>query len=187
MNKSAKIFLIISGIYLFLLTFVLLTQPQSGYPATTEQVLLYYLLFLPLWALIAGTIFISKKHSDKNWNKRAFRKKTLFWTIIILVIVGFAFNFDYQRKSGCFVENEPYFSSTKFIFSIGSIILLSSGYYFSTNKFGISLLITEFTFWTFKALYFNSSLDLFFPGYFTMICWTLRLVLVVKILNNRPI
>jgi hypothetical protein len=185
MNKSAKTFLIISGIYLFLLTFILLTQPQSGYSATTEQVLFYYLLFLPLWALTAVAVFISKKHGNKNWYKTAFAKKSLFWSIILFVIIGFALNFDYQRQVGCFVENEPDFSSTKFIFSIGSIILLSAGYYFSNNKFGISLLITEFALWTFKALYFNSSLDLFFPGYFTMTCWTLRLILIAKILNKR--
>jgi hypothetical protein len=70
--------------------------------------------------------------------------------------------------------------------AFGSIILLSAGYYFSNNKFGAVPLITEFTLWTFKALYYNSSLDLFFPGYFTMICWILRVVLIFKILNNQP-
>jgi hypothetical protein len=135
--------------------------------------------------LIAGIILISKKHNDKDWFKKVFAKKTLFWTIICLVVVGFTFNFDYQRQVGCFVENELDFSSTKFVLSIGSIILLFVGFYFSNNNFGISILITEFACWIFKALYYNSSLDLFLPGYFTMTCWALRIILIVKILNKR--
>jgi hypothetical protein len=186
MTKSAKIFQTISCTYLFLLTFVLLTQPQSGYSATTEQILLRYLFFLPLWALMAAIIFISKKYRDKNWCKAVFANKSLFWAIILSVIVGFAFNFDYQRRVGCFVLNEPDFSLTSLSIGISSILLLSAGYYFSSNKSGITLLIIEFAGWTFKTLYFNSSLNLFFPGYFTMIGWALRLVLINAILNDRP-
>lgn len=185
MNKSAKIFLIGSLIYLFLLTFLLLTQPQAGYSATTEQVLSYYLAYLPLWVLTVVTIFLIKKHSDKNWFKMAFAKQTFFWTIVLLVIIGFVSNYDYQRQIGCFVENELDYSSTKFIFSLGSILLLSTGFYFSDKKFGVFILIAEFFIWTTKWLYFNSSLDLFLPGYFIMFCWTIRLLFIIRILNVR--
>jgi hypothetical protein len=185
MHKSSKIFLTISGIYLFLATLLLLTQSQSGYSPTIEQVLLHFLLFFPLWAIAGGLIYFSKKFSAKNWHNTVFPRKTFFWTIISFVVIGFAFNFDYQRKVGCFVENESAFSQTKFIFSIGSILLLSAGFYFSNNKFGVILLIIEFVLWTFKALYFNSSLDLFFLGYFTMTCWILRLIFIVKTINRQ--
>jgi hypothetical protein len=164
-----------------------LTQPQSGYSATTEQVLIYYLLYLPLWVLIVATILIIKKHVTKNWYKITFTKRTLYWTLVFLIVIGFVTNHDYQRQVGCFVENEPDFSSTKFIFSLGSILLLSSGFYFSDKKIGLFFLITEFFIWTSKSLYFNCSLDLFLPGYFMMICWAVRLVFIVKILNMRSI
>ncbi|WP_317897448.1 hypothetical protein [Aurantibacillus circumpalustris] len=185
MNKSSKIFIIVSGVYLFALTFILLTQPQSGYTATVGQVLMYYALYFPLWAVIAGTIFIATKHSDKSWNQQLFGQRTLFWSIIISIVIGFALNSDYQRQSGCFIEYELMFSPTKFIFSISSLLLLSSGYYFSYKKIGTSLLIIEFILWTFKTLYFDGSLDLFFPGYFTMVCWTLRVALIYKALNRH--
>ena len=70
------------------------------------------------------------KHSDKSWCKLVFGKRTLFWSTIILVALGFAFNFNYQRQSGCFVEDELMLSPTKFIFSISSLLLLSSGILF---------------------------------------------------------
>ena len=185
MNKSAKIFLIGSLIYLFLLTFLLLTQPQSGHWPTTEQVLVYYLVYLPLWVLTVATIFLIKKHSDKSWYKLTFTKQTIFWTIVLLVIIGFVTNFDYHRQIGCYVENELDYSPTKFIFSLGSIFLLSIGFSFSDKKFGVFILITEFFIWTTKSLYFNNSLDLLLPGYFIMFCWTIRLIFIITILNLR--
>lgn len=185
MRKSSKIFIVFSGLYLFALTFLLLTQSRSGYSSAVGQVLLYYALYFPLWAVAGAPIFVAIKHSDRSLNELFFGQRTLFWSIVILVILGFVFNFDYQRQSGCFVEDEPMFSSIKFIFSISSLLLLSSGYYFLGNKSGISLLIIELVFWTFKTLYFNGSLVLFFPGYFTMTGWILRVTLIYKALNRR--
>lgn len=185
MNKSAKIFLIGSVIYLFLLTLLLLTQPQSGFSATTEQVLSYYFVYLPLWVLTVVAILLINKHSDQNWFKMAFTKQTIFWTIVLLITIGYVTNYDYQRQIGCFVEDELDYSSTKFIFSLGSILLLATGFYFSDKKFGVFILITEFFIWSTKSLYFNRSLDLFLPGYFIMFCWTIRLIFIVRILNMR--
>jgi hypothetical protein len=79
------------------------------------------------------------------------------------------------------------FSATKFVFSVSSVLLLSSGYYFSNSKTGKFLLIAEFFIWTFKALYFNGTLDLNLPGYFTMTCWALRVLLICKVLNQDTV
>lgn len=185
MRRSSKIFIIFSGLYLFALTFLLLTQSRSGYSATVGQVLVDYALYLPLWAVAGATIFVAIKHSDNSLNELFFGQRTLFWSIVILVFLGFVFNFDYQRRSGCFVEDEPMFSSTKFILSASSLLLLSSGNYFSSTKLGISLLIIELVLCTFKTLYFNGSLDLFFPGYFTMTGWILRVTYIYKALNRH--
>lgn len=185
MSQSSRIFIIVSGLYLFVLTFLLLTQSHSGYSATVGQVLAYYAWYLPLWALTAVTIYFATKNTDKNWHEFAFGRRTVFWLIILFIVIGFISNFDFLRQTGCFVVDELDFSTTKVVFSIGSMLLLSAGYYFSNSRLGISLLITEFVLWTLKTLYFNCSLDLFFPGYFTMIGWTLRFVLIVKTLNRQ--
>jgi len=163
---------------------MLLTQPRSGWTAKLEDIIADYLEYFKLWSLIALIILIAAKNTDKYWAQIVFGKRTLFGTITLLSIVGFILNFDYQRQSGCFVVDETMYSPTKFIFIICSFLLLSYGYYYSDRKVGQILLVTEFIFWTFKALYYNSSLDLIFPGYFTMMSWTLRFALIVKILNH---
>lgn len=59
------------------------------------------------------------------------------------------------------------------------------GYLFSNSKVGLVLLILEFIFWTLKALmYYNASLDPIFNGYFTVICWVLRIVFIMKFLSE---
>ncbi|MBK7958956.1 MAG: hypothetical protein IPK03_13185 [Bacteroidetes bacterium] len=187
MNKASKIFSIVSGVYLFLLTILLLTQPRYGYNATLKQVLFCFAFYLPLLALTAGVFFFATKNSDKNWYEFAFGRKTIFWTIILSVAIGFVSNLDYQKQFGCFVQEEAMFSTTKFIVSICSIMLLTIGYYISDTKLGTSLLILEFVLWALKTLYFNRSLDPLLQDIFTMICWILRLILIIKTLNKQKV
>lgn len=185
MNKATKRFLLISGIYLILLSFILFSRPRSGYTATIGQILGYYLFFLPLWVSLAATILINRKSKTKKWNNVLFGNTTLFILLILSIIIGFVFNFDYKRQSGCFGEDELDYSITKFIWSGGSILFLSLGFFMSKPKFATTLLIIEFAFWTFKSLHYNNSLDFFLPGYFTMICWFLRLGLISNKLNRK--
>lgn len=181
-KRSPSRFLIVSGAYLFLIVLLNSTQPRSGYAPDMGMILLWNLFFLPVWAGIAFIAMWCRKVQQKNGGKELVSAKFLFGMLVISVIAGFLLNTDYQRQEGCFVEDEPFLSPLKCIISGSSLALLSLGYAFSNKKAGILLLILEFIFWTLKALlYFNCSLDPVFTGYFTVICWTLRLVLILKL------
>jgi hypothetical protein len=182
-QRSPARFLIVSGTYLFVIILLNSMQPRSGYSADINIILILNLFFLPVWAAIVLIAIWCRKIKEKNGGKEIIQAKVLFWIIILSVIAGFLLNVDYQRQVGCFVDDEPYLSPVKFIISGMSITLLSLGYIFSTKKIGVVLLILEFIFWTLKALvYYTSSLDLIFTGYFTVICWALRLAFIMKFL-----
>lgn len=174
---------------MFLLTFLLLTQPRSGYPPKASEVLLNCLLFLPIWAVIAGIFFLNRKFIGKQWAKIAFGQNVIYWTLVGSILVGLIFNLDYHRRSGCFVVDEESFSPVTLMLAGISILLLTIGHFTFGKVIGLAILIIEFIFWTFKALYFNGSLDLIVIGYFTMLCWTLRILFILKAFalrqNNR--
>ncbi len=185
MNRHLKIFLFSAGAYLSLLTGLFLTQPKSGYSPSIEQVLLYILVLIPIWILFIGTYSLYKKYPKSKTLQLISKKKTVYILLILLLIIGFIFNLDYHRQIGCFVQNESTFSELKFILVGSSILLLTIGYLKSNKKIGIAILIAEFIFWTLKSLYFNSSMDLIIPGYFTMTCWLLRYTLIAICINKN--
>jgi hypothetical protein len=181
MKSAGNKFLIISGIYLFLISFALLSR---GYYTTAEDVLDQYILFSP-FAIVLGLIYVLKRYQDTKWHQQLFSINTLFWTTLLLVAVGFIFNFDYKQQIGCFLQEEVLFSRIKFGFSFTSIFLLAIGRHYYSSKFGISIFILEFFIWTFKALGFNCSLELPFPGYFTVTCWAIRMAIIYKLFSLR--
>ncbi len=182
-KRSASRFLIVSGIYLFVIILLNSMQPRFDYSPDGSAILLRNVFFLPVWIGIALIAIWCRKIKEKNGGKEIIQAKVLFWIIILSVIAGFLLNVDYQRPSGCFSDDEPDLSPVKFIISGMSITLLSLGYLFSKRKIGVVLLMLEFIFWTLRALvYYTSSLDPIFTGYFTVICWSLRLVFIMKFL-----
>ncbi len=184
-TKSVSIFFLITGIYLLLLTFLLLTQPRSGYTPTTGEVLLNCLLLLPIWAVNAGIFFLDKKFIGKEWAKIAFGPNVIYWTLVGSILIGLIFNLDYHMRSGCFIVDEERFSPVTLILAGISILLLTIGHFTFGKAIGIAILIIEFIFWTLRALYFNGSLDLIVIGYFTMFCWTLRILFISKAISLR--
>lgn len=188
--RSASRFLIVSGTYLFVIILLNSMQPRSGYSADMNIILIWNLFFIPVWVAIALVAMLCRRIKQKNGGKDIVSAQIVFGILVLSVIAGFLLNIDYQRRVGCFVEDEQELSLLKFIISGISLTLLSLGYVFSKRKIGVILLILEFIFWTLKALlYYNSSLDLIFTGYFTVICWSLRLVLIMKFLakNKTPV
>jgi hypothetical protein len=182
LKRSPPRFLIVSGIYLFVIILLNSIQPRLDYSPDGDAILLRNLFFLPVWIGIALIAIWCRRIKEKNGGKEIIQAKVLFWIIILSVIAGFLLNVDYQRPSGCFSDDEP-LSPVKFIVSGMSITLLSLGYLFSKRKIGVVLLILEFIFWTLRALvYYTSSLDPIFTGYFTVICWSLRLMFIMKFL-----
>jgi hypothetical protein len=175
MKRISKIFFIVSSIYLLFPFLLLISQPRSGHPTGIKRILFQILIYTPLFISIAWLIKYFTKSSTLN-------SKLLYFIIISSILIGFIFNLDYQRRSGCFIYDESFFSNTKIIISFVSIILLSIATFINNQKISLLLLIFEFLFWTSKVVYYNSSLDLIFPGYFTVICWTLRIALTNQIL-----
>lgn len=186
MKRILKTFLFSGGIYLILLSGLLITQPKSGYSPNIEQILFYYLLFSPLWILIIA-IYFHIKNKPNHKISHISNKETLYFSLLFFLFLGFVFNLDYLRQIGCFVQNESIFSKNKFIFLGISFVLLTFGYLKSKHKIGILILILEFLFWTLKSLYYNSSFDLIIPGYFTTTSWILRYVLIAICLNEYKI
>lgn len=183
-SRPSRNFTIISVTYLLLLSFGLFTRPHSGFSATKEQVLGYVYAYIPIWIIIAVTVFTATNLAHKDWYKIIFSRRNFVFAIVILDLTGFAFNFDYRGMNGCFPIDEPMFSTTKFVFTIGSILCLTFGFLYTDRKVGRILLIIEFFIWTYKVTHYDESLDLPFPGCYTVVCWTLRVALIAKTLNN---
>jgi hypothetical protein len=182
-KRSPSRFLIVSGTYLFVIILLNSMQPSAGHSVSINIILLRNFFFLPVWIGIALVAILCRKIKQKNGGREIIQAKALFWILLLSIVAGFLFNIDYHMQTGCFSHDEPYLSPLKFIISGISITLLSLGYLFSKRKIGVVLLILEFIFWTLKALvYYTSSLDPIFTGYFTVICWSLRLAFIMKFL-----
>lgn len=180
MKKASKIFFTASIIYLLFPFLLLLSQPISGYPAEIESILFKILMYIPLFLLIWWLSKIIKR--NETLKNKLLNPRLLYYLLILSVLVGFVFNLDYQRQYGCFIENESFFSPVKIRVAIISLCLLTAGKISKNKTLNLLVLIIEFFFWTGKVLYYNSSLDLILPGYFTIICWFLRMGLINQVL-----
>jgi hypothetical protein len=152
-----------------------------GYPLTTSDILNTNLHLLPLWLLIGFTIYLAIKYQNKKWTQRIFAPQTIYWTLIALVIIGFLSNLDYKMQSGCFSSEEPFLSTHKLFFSLGSLILLSLGYSISLKWQTTSILIFELLFWIFRGLNYNGAFEWLPIAYFVIICLALRIALILKL------
>jgi hypothetical protein len=154
---------------------------RRGYPLEASDILRVNLQLLPLWLLIGFAIYLGRKYSAKKWVQVIFAASTIYWTLIVLVVIGFFSNFDYIMQSGCFSHDEPFISNHKLFFSLGSVILLSLGYGISLKWQTTSILVFEFLFWLFRGMQYNGAFEHLLIGYFFILCMVLRIVLIVKL------
>lgn len=179
-QRSASRFLIVSGTYLFLAVLAATVQPVWGSPLPVSTADLRDLFFLPVWVGIPFVAIVSKNRKAKQEGKELLRVGTLFWMLIISVVLGFLLNAGERTFS--LEEYGTFLFVAKLISACSSILLLSLAYVFSKRKAGLVLLILEWMFWSLKALvYYKTSPDLIVSGYFTVICWSLRLVLIMNL------
>lgn len=171
-DRSASRFLIVSGTYLFLILLACRIQPVLGQKPVTEPVVLRDLFFLPLWLGIPLVAITARKIGETNGNKELMSSVALFWCLIFSVMGGFFLNLGEYNETVLVLK----------CMSNGvSVALLGLGYKFSHKKIGQFLLILELLFWTMKAvIFYNTSLDLVVSGYFSVACWVLRAVFLMK-------
>ncbi len=185
-QRSASRFLIVSETYLFLAVLAATVQPVWGSPLPVSTADLRDLFFLPVWIGIPFVAIVSKNRKAKQEGKELLRAGTLFWMLMISVVLGFLLNAG--ERTFNLEEYGTFLFVAKLISACVSILLLSLAYVFSKRKAGLALLILEWMFWTLKALvYYKTSPDLIFSGYFTMICYSLRLLLITKLIVKSKV
>lgn len=178
--RSASRFLIVSGTYLFVILLAVTVHSVWSSPLQVSATDVRDLFFLPVWICIPFVAIISKSIKAKQERKELVSTSTLFRILIVSVVIGFFLN-----ASDRIFSFEGYGTVLFIVTLIGagiSILLLIPAYVFSKQKAGLVLLILEWMFWTLKALvYYKTSPDLIVNGYFTVLCWLLRLVLIRKL------
>ena len=171
--------------YLGFVTILLLAQPRSGYTQNLGQVSTRLLTFAPLWITIGIVAFIGNRYLDNKQPKLVLNANAIFRILVSSLIIGLVFNLDYHKTDGCLVVDEQFLSPAALTLSFISLTLLTLGYLLWRHKFGLVPLLLELIFWTLRAIYYNGSLDLIVIGYFTMICWALRIAFVFLWLSER--
>lgn len=187
-QRSASRFLIVSETYLFLMLLAASLHTVRDHQRSTDMVELRDLFFIPVWVCISFLVMITKKLAEKHEGKEFISTGKLCLVLILSVTGWFILNLE-QKPMADFREVEVVFLIFKIASFCISIALLSLAYVFFNKKAGIVLLILELIFWVLKTLMtYPASADLIFSGYFTVICCSLRLLLITKlIMRNKAL
>lgn len=110
-----------------------------------------------LFTILVLIIFFSAKRVDwiSDWYKRIISQPYNYYTLLVLLVIGFFGQLDYTDRWGCFVGGESIFDSKNILFSSISVTLILTSFLFRPRILKISLLIIELAFWTFKLFYFK--------------------------------
>lgn len=183
-QRSPSRFLIVSGTYLFLVMLAASLHTVHDQQRSIGLVELRDVFFIPVWIGISFLVMIAKRLAEKYEGKEFISKGKLVLILILSVTGWFMLNLQ-QKPMADFREVEVVFLIFKIISLCISIALLSLAYVFLNRKAGIVLVVLELIFWTLKTLMtYPASADLILSGYFVVICYSLRLLLITKLITK---
>lgn len=110
-----------------------------------------------LFTILVLIIFFSSKRVDwiSIWYKRIISLPYNYYTLLVLLVIGFLGQLDYTDRWGCFVGGESIFDTKNILFSSISIILILTSFFLRPRIFKMTVILIELAFWIFKLFYFK--------------------------------
>jgi hypothetical protein len=117
---------------------------------------------------------------------------TIFWMLIVWLILGFFAHLDYTEISGCIIQFEPVFSAKNLVYTGISLGLISIGYFIPNKSVSTIFLLLELTFWIYKLLFLKEGYQIGYGGVpsqriviYDTLALSLRLVLIIRLNDVR--
>lgn len=110
-----------------------------------------------LFTILILIIFFSAKRVERiaDWYKKTITEPYNYYSLLILLVIGFFGHLDYTDRWGCVIGGESIFDIKNILFSSISVTLILSSFLLRPRILKISIALIELAFWIFKLFYFK--------------------------------
>jgi hypothetical protein len=110
-----------------------------------------------LFTILILIIFFSAKRVERiaDWYKKTITEPYNYYSLLILLVIGFFGHLDYTDRWGCIIGGESIFDIKNILFSSISVTLILSSFLLRPRILKISIALIELAFWIFKLFYFK--------------------------------